>query len=184
MRLPGLPRPTSPVMTPIGMVLPDRFRRSTGCCSCARSSRPWLRRSTHPTSRWINGICSTSCVCAMASGYSTSWAAAAISRDTSKVMSARPAVALWLTAVLVYIPVQPAAAQADSHARALARASCLAGKQSERVTSATAALARDSDELEPRMRLADALVDQGCYQEAVGVLETAQKTHPRNSALT
>jgi hypothetical protein len=33
------------------------------------------------------------------------------------------------------------------------------------------------------MRLADALVDQGCYQEAVDVLEAGQQAHPRNIEL-
>jgi tetratricopeptide (TPR) repeat protein len=33
------------------------------------------------------------------------------------------------------------------------------------------------------MRLADALVDQGCYQEAVDVLEAGQQAYPRNSEL-
>jgi tetratricopeptide (TPR) repeat protein len=34
------------------------------------------------------------------------------------------------------------------------------------------------------MRLADALVDQGCYQEAVGVLEAVQESFPRNAELS
>jgi hypothetical protein len=34
------------------------------------------------------------------------------------------------------------------------------------------------------MRLADALVDQGCYQEAVVVLEAGQQARPRNSELS
>jgi cytochrome c-type biogenesis protein CcmH/NrfG len=79
---------------------------------------------------------------------------------------------------------EPAAAQADAHARALARAACQSGKQSEAVTGAAAALERDPNELGPRMRLADALVDQGCYQEAVDVLEAGQQGHPRNSELS
>jgi Flp pilus assembly protein TadD len=40
------------------------------------------------------------------------------------------------------------------------------------------------DDLGPRMRLADALVDQGCYQEAVEILETASEIFPRNAELT
>jgi cytochrome c-type biogenesis protein CcmH/NrfG len=85
--------------------------------------------------------------------------------------------------LLVTLRAVPAAAQADAHARALARASCQSGKQSAAVTDATAALERDPNELGPRMRLADALVDQGCYQEAVDVLEAAQQAYPRNSEL-
>jgi cytochrome c-type biogenesis protein CcmH/NrfG len=98
-------------------------------------------------------------------------------------MSARLAVAWWFSAVLFVSHGGPAAAQADAHARALARATCQSGRQSEAVTDATAALERNPDELGPRMRLADALVDQGCYQEAVSVLEAGQESHPRNKEL-
>jgi predicted Zn-dependent protease len=52
------------------------------------------------------------------------------------------------------------------------------------VADATAAVEREPDEIGPRMRLADALVDQGCYQEAVGVLEAVQESHPRNIELS
>jgi hypothetical protein len=86
-------------------------------------------------------------------------------------------------ALLATLQGEPAAAQADAHARALARAACQSGRQSEAVTDATAALERDPNELGPRMRLADALVDQGCYQEAVDVLEAGQQAHSRNSEL-
>lgn len=87
-------------------------------------------------------------------------------------------------ALLVALQGEPASAQqADAHARALARATCQSGKQTEAVTDATAALERDPNELGPRMRLADALVDQGCYQEAVDILEAGQQAYPRNSEL-
>src|ERR1700730_18869555 len=98
-------------------------------------------------------------------------------------MSTRLAVAWWFSAVLFVSHGEPAAAQADAHARALARATCQSGRQSEAVTDANAALERNRDELGPRMRLADALVDQGCYQEAVSVLEAGQQSHPRNNEL-
>ncbi|MBV8806831.1 MAG: hypothetical protein JO042_17360 [Sinobacteraceae bacterium] len=96
-------------------------------------------------------------------------------------MNARVAVALAV--VLVALPVGRAAAQADDHARAVARATCQSGKQSQAVTQAAAALESDPDELGPRMRLADALVDQGCYQEAVAVLEAGQQAHPHSGEL-
>src|SRR3984893_6420900 len=99
-------------------------------------------------------------------------------------MSTRLAVAWWFSAVLFVSHGEPAAAQADAHARALARATCQSGRQSEAVTDANAALERNRDELGPRMRLADALVDQGCYQEAVTVLEAGQQQYPRNSELS
>jgi tetratricopeptide (TPR) repeat protein len=89
----------------------------------------------------------------------------------------------WLPAVLLISHGQAAFAQADAHARAIARASCQAGKQFSAVTDARAALEREPEELGVRMRLADALVDQGCYQEAVEVLEAAQESHPRNAEL-
>jgi len=77
----------------------------------------------------------------------------------------------------------PALAQEDVHAQALTRASCQAGKQSDAVKSATAALDRDTEELGPRLRLADELVDQGCYQEAVALLEAGRESHPHSSEL-
>src|ERR1700730_2286009 len=98
-------------------------------------------------------------------------------------MKAGAYLAAALVALLVTLESEPAAAQADAHARALARATCQSGKQSEAVTDATTALERDPNELGPRMRLADALVDQGCYQEAVDVLEAGQQAYPRNSEL-
>jgi tetratricopeptide (TPR) repeat protein len=52
------------------------------------------------------------------------------------------------------------------------------------VTDATAAVEREPQEIGPRMRLADALVDQGCYQDAVGALEAVQESHPRNNELS
>src|SRR3981081_2942129 len=99
-------------------------------------------------------------------------------------MTARAHLAAALAALLLTLESAPATAQADAHARALARAACQSGKQSEAVTDAEAALERDPNELGPRMRLADALVDQGCYQEAVDVLEAAQPARPRNSELS
>jgi len=92
--------------------------------------------------------------------------------------------AVTLFTLLATLQGEPAAAQADAHARALARASCQSGKQSEPVTDAAAALDREPNELGPRLRLADALVDQGCYQEAVAVLEAGQQQYPRNSELS
>jgi hypothetical protein len=99
-------------------------------------------------------------------------------------MKAGACLAIALFALLVTLQGEPAAAQADAHARALARVACENGKQSQAVTDATAVLEHDPNELGPRLRLADALVDQGCYQEAVAVLEAGQQAHPRSSELT
>lgn len=98
-------------------------------------------------------------------------------------MKSAACLAITLALLLALQGEQANAQQADAHARALARATCQSGKQSEAVADATAALERDPNELGPRMRLADALVDQGCYQEAVDVLEAGQQAYPRNSEL-
>jgi tetratricopeptide (TPR) repeat protein len=99
-------------------------------------------------------------------------------------MKAGACSAVALFALLVTLQGDPVAAQADAHALALARAACQSGKQSEPVTDAAAALEREPNELGPRLRLADALVDQGCYQEAVAVLEAGQQVFPRNKELS
>jgi predicted Zn-dependent protease len=72
----------------------------------------------------------------------------------------------------------------DDHAEAITRASCIAGRQSEAVKSASAAFEREPDELGARLQLADLLVDQGCYQEAVSLLEAGVQEHPHSNELT
>jgi predicted Zn-dependent protease len=99
-------------------------------------------------------------------------------------MKAGVHLAVALFAPLTALLGEPVAAQADAHARALARAACQNGKQAEAVTDASAAQEREPNELGPRLRLADALVDQGCYQEAVEVLEASQQAFPRNRELS
>ena len=99
-------------------------------------------------------------------------------------MRVRLVVAVWVGTALIASYGRPAAAQADAHARAIARASCQSGKHSVSVVDARNAVERAPDDLGPRMRLADALVDQGCYQEAVEILEAAQDAFPRNAELS
>jgi len=99
-------------------------------------------------------------------------------------MKAGGCAAVAMFALLATVQGELAAAQADAHARAQARAACQSGKQAEAVTAAAAALERDPNELGPRLRLADALVDQGCYQEAVDVLEAGQQAFPRSRELS
>ena len=99
-------------------------------------------------------------------------------------MSVRSCVVLCIGAALIVSGQRAAAQAADVHARATARASCLSGKHSDAVADAKSATERSPDDLGPRMRLADALVDQGCYQEAVAILESAQEDFPRNSELS
>ncbi len=91
--------------------------------------------------------------------------------------------AVVVVALLLCVHAGSAAAQADNHAEALTRATCQTGKESEAVTTAAAMLEHDPDDLGRRLRLADALVDQGCYQEAVGVLEAGEQVHPHSSEL-
>ena len=98
-------------------------------------------------------------------------------------MNVRLAVAVCVSAGLMMSCGRPVRAQADVHARAIARASCQSGKHSDAVIDARSAMDHNPDDLGPRMRLADALVDQGCYQEAVEILETASEIFPRNAEL-
>ena len=99
-------------------------------------------------------------------------------------MNGRLAVVVCVGAGFIFSHAQPVAAQADVHARAIARASCQSGKHSDAVVDARSAVERNPDDLGPRMRLADALVDQGCYQEAVEILEAAEGSFPRSSELS
>jgi cytochrome c-type biogenesis protein CcmH/NrfG len=99
-------------------------------------------------------------------------------------MNVRLAVAVYVSAGLMMSGGRPVHAQADLHARAIARASCQSGKHSDAVVDARSAMNHNPDDLGPRMRLADVLVDQGCYQEAFEILETASENFPRNAELT
>jgi tetratricopeptide (TPR) repeat protein len=55
--------------------------------------------------------------------------------------------------------------------------------QAPPVAAAQAALAGNPKELGPRLRLADTLVDAGCYQEATSVLEAGEEEHPHSDEL-
>jgi len=83
----------------------------------------------------------------------------------------------WLTAALCLAATDAVVAQAPAHS------TCQPSAQPKAVTDAQAALDRAPDQLSPRLRLADALIDQGCYQEAVAVLDAGRSTHPRSSEL-
>jgi tetratricopeptide (TPR) repeat protein len=63
-------------------------------------------------------------------------------------------------------------------------AACPHGSLPPSVTEARAALEREQNELAPRLRLADALVDQGCYEDAVAVLEAGRAMHPHSRELS
>jgi tetratricopeptide (TPR) repeat protein len=64
-----------------------------------------------------------------------------------------------------------------------ARTSCPVDNQPAPVKQAYAALDRDPTQLEARLRLADRLVDQACYSDAVNVLTAGQALHPRSVEL-
>jgi tetratricopeptide (TPR) repeat protein len=89
------------------------------------------------------------------------------------------AAASWLgLAVLTFLCIAtPAGAQTQ------VRMACQDSAKLKTVLDAKAELASQPDELGPRMKLADALVDQGCYQEAVAVLEAGQEAHPHSGEL-
>ena len=61
--------------------------------------------------------------------------------------------------------------------------SCQIDSQPQSVTSARAALKRSPNELEPQLALADALIDQGCYREAVPILEAGLAQRPHSGEL-
>jgi predicted Zn-dependent protease len=63
------------------------------------------------------------------------------------------------------------------------RMACQDSTKPKAVLDAKAALDNEPDELGPRLKLADALVDQGCYQDAVAVLEAGQEAHPHSGEL-
>jgi tetratricopeptide (TPR) repeat protein len=61
--------------------------------------------------------------------------------------------------------------------------SCSTQSSPKPVADAWEALNRNPNELEAQLGLADALIDQGCYKEAVPVLESALAQRPRSSEL-
>jgi tetratricopeptide (TPR) repeat protein len=64
-----------------------------------------------------------------------------------------------------------------------AAVSCPPGSRSPVLDAARVALDKDEAALEPRLKLADALLAAGCYGDAVHVLEEGETTHPRNGGI-
>jgi predicted Zn-dependent protease len=62
-------------------------------------------------------------------------------------------------------------------------ASCDSESQSPEVTQARAALDSEPNSLEAQLRLADALINHGCYKDAVPVLEAGLTQRPRSNEL-
>ena len=87
-----------------------------------------------------------------------------------------------LISALIVLAAYGGALPADS--QTAARASCQGKTLPQSISDARLALEKQPEELAPRIRLADALVDQGCYEEAVAVLEGGQAMHPHSIELT
>jgi cytochrome c-type biogenesis protein CcmH/NrfG len=85
---------------------------------------------------------------------------------------------LCVTTLLLLAHVGPAPAQGAP------RVSCQGTAAPPAVASAKATLQQNPDELGAWLKLADAMVDQGCYADAVTVLEAGQAQYPRSSELS
>ena len=64
-----------------------------------------------------------------------------------------------------------------------ASATCQNDSQPGKITDARAALEREPNRLEAQLAVADALIDQGCYKEAVPVLEAGLTQRPHSVEL-
>jgi tetratricopeptide (TPR) repeat protein len=61
--------------------------------------------------------------------------------------------------------------------------SCQTDSQPKTVANAWAAFKSNPNELEPQLAIADALIDQGCYKDAVPILEAGLAQRPHSSEL-
>ncbi len=68
-------------------------------------------------------------------------------------------------------------------AQAPGPASCPPGAHSPALDEARTLVEKDERALEPRLKLADALLATGCYAHAVHVLEEGEPFHPRNGGI-
>ena len=87
--------------------------------------------------------------------------------------------ALAFALVLALGLLRTALADTGQHAAT----SCQIDSQPKTVTDAWAAFKSHPNELERQLAIADALIDQGCYKEAVPVLEAGLAQRPRSSEL-
>lgn len=82
-----------------------------------------------------------------------------------------------LTTAVLLTGIPPVRAQPAVHT------SCQGRVLPQSVSAARAELDRQPDQLASRLRLADALIDQGCYEDAVTLLEAGQAIHPHSAEL-
>jgi hypothetical protein len=109
----------------------------------------------------------------MASGCSTSWGEAARSKATNSLLNLVTALALLLGAGWSH----------SAWAQSAPAAACVSGEMPAATIDAQDALARAPNDLAPRIRLANALIDQACYEQAVATLEAGLKLHPHSPEL-
>jgi hypothetical protein len=83
----------------------------------------------------------------------------------------------WLVIACMILPALAA------HGQTPTTGICSAANQSDSAKELSAALTRDPTQLESRLKLADELMDQGCFDAAVSVLEAGQASHPRSADL-
>ncbi len=109
-------------------------------------------------------------------------------RERERVLAAARCGA-WLRSLAGDLALWVVVLAALAHAAAVsaqptARAACQQGSVPESVSHARTVFQRNPDQLGPLLQLADALMDQGCYEDAVAVLEAGQSTFPHNGELS
>ena len=83
--------------------------------------------------------------------------------------------------MLVLTAATGGASSAAAVAAAVATPTCQPNQPGKSVTDAQSAITQNPGELAPHLRLANALIDQGCYEQAAAALEAALKQYPRNA---
>ena len=101
-----------------------------------------------------------------------------------KRVATLPRAASRISTVMAIVLLHMALANSPlAKAQASAHTGCLDSLPSASISDAKSALDRAPAELVPRLKLADALVDQGCYDDAVSVLQAGEKQHPHSAEL-
>ena len=84
---------------------------------------------------------------------------------------------------MIVVAVAACALVFANRAHAHGQGACETTAKQPGIAAARAALERSPQALAPRLTLSDLLVDSGCYEDAIHVLEEADKVHPRNGEL-